>query len=491
MATAVLRMQLPPPELADALESVTDVDGIIVALIGVQHHAGVFARRMVTKPTDLPQLRAVLCDETHGPISVRDLAAAVLAAVRDSRLAFPSGFLQCALSDDVPVVPVAHCTGDLRVRAVRWSRRQLRCITAHQFVGMLKPGSWHTEDHFVNTTCWHAGDTSASFAYLRCQLHYLLSTREMPPTWLEQCVSIALGETGTTPPLHEWQTRTKLLSPFCVTTRARIEDAPPFSTQMDFANKCVGFGPWGTQEELMMGMCPELCAASLCLPPLKDSKCARFCGVQQVADYSGYGSSVSLASLIDPTEWKQKDVVAIDAVDLSGALADADSAAEASVPELTVPLLERELNKLACGFAMCAAHAASEEGRAIASVSTGAWGCGAFGGTRVLKAVLQWAAASEANVALIYNAVHDTEFATQLTALADGYVGKCTNGTLLSAILSGYDRARKEDWRRPIGSFTFAELLPTGVLEDSGGFAGTIESVAALPPTDTTTQRLP
>ena len=40
--------------------------------------------------------------------------------------------------------------------------------------------------------------------------------------------------------------------------------------ELDFANKDIGFGPGGTQEEILFGMTPEACPAVLLCPTLQD-----------------------------------------------------------------------------------------------------------------------------------------------------------------------------------------------------------------------------
>lgn len=152
-------------------------------------------------------------------------------------------------------------------------------------------------------------------------------------------------------------------------------------------------------------------------------------------------------------------VVAMDAADLSMIEDDEEGAAgggggataAASVgiaglrrlrAELSPATLDRDCRKLLC--AMQASQYAWSQLRAGASapaggasggsslpdaspakpglecvVSSGWWGCGAFGGTRLWKALLQWVAASAAGCALKLNVVGDAERADMLTGIVE------------------------------------------------------------------------
>lgn len=55
--------------------------------------------------------------------------------------------------------------------------------------------------------------------------------------------------------------------------------------------------------------------------------------------------------------------------------------------------VERELNKAYCGF-LAVDDGSPPAASALPLVSTGHWGCGAFGGTKELKSLIQLMAAS-------------------------------------------------------------------------------------------------
>ena len=74
------------------------------------------------------------------------------------------------------------------------------------------------------------------------------------------------------------------------------------------------------------------------------------------------------------------------------------------IHELKRSVLERELNKAFCDFSGIEPHVhvrQCDDGR----VATGHWGCGAFGGHKQAKALIQLMAAAQAGKALVYHDV--------------------------------------------------------------------------------------
>ncbi|XP_055334701.1 uncharacterized protein LOC129585844 [Paramacrobiotus metropolitanus] len=63
--------------------------------------------------------------------------------------------------------------------------------------------------------------------------------------------------------------------------------------EVDFANKNIGYGKTGTQEEMIFGSTPELCVAMLFCEAMKDNEAIFMSGAFKVAELSGYGLDVS------------------------------------------------------------------------------------------------------------------------------------------------------------------------------------------------------
>ena len=59
--------------------------------------------------------------------------------------------------------------------------------------------------------------------------------------------------------------------------------------EVDFANKNVGFGTSGTQEELILGTSPKTCFIVLFNKVLETNEAVMITGAKRYGDFSGYG----------------------------------------------------------------------------------------------------------------------------------------------------------------------------------------------------------
>ena len=223
-------------------------------------------------------------------------------------------------------------------------------------------------------------------------------------------------------------------------------DHPPQRAVIAFANASIGYGAAGTQEELVFGMRPEACVATLFVPRLAAAETCVVTGARLIGTYTGFGRGVRWAgalapatpcpcSTLGPGPWHA--IVAMDALEFDADDCErAASGALADIPDLAWPALQRELTKAYCGFRrfqgwpprrwrVCAAasgsdkatvgawrlsddgSAAAEPAGGIDSVASGPWGCGAFGGHAQSKALVQACAASAAGVTLVYHELDD------------------------------------------------------------------------------------
>lgn len=180
---------------------------------------------------------------------------------------------------------------------------------------------------------------------LKCHVKFERSRLESPPRW--ECSQVELTRNFT---LH-------------LTGSIGGDDEQGTHIEMDFANKNVGFGTTGTQEELLLGTSPESCCVGLFNETLQANEALLITGVQKFASFTGYGSSVIYIGLPGQTErdWRQRNILAVDANEYIG---------DEKV-QLRDVHLQRELNKAFCGFSMVSGDV----------VDTGHWGCGVFGGT--------------------------------------------------------------------------------------------------------------
>eukprot|EP01006_Ploeotia_vitrea_P031444 TRINITY_DN63778_c0_g1_i1.p2 TRINITY_DN63778_c0_g1~~TRINITY_DN63778_c0_g1_i1.p2 ORF type:complete len:464 (-),score=73.91 TRINITY_DN63778_c0_g1_i1:1850-3241(-) len=171
--------------------------------------------------------------------------------------------------------------------------------------------------------------------------------------------------------------------------------------EMIFANENIGFGPGGTQEEIMFGVRPHMCVVPLlCRKVLPLAPTASVCavGFPVVAKYTGYGKSLGFGGTLlkdeNPVTRSSNLVSWMDAVNMNDAILPSwpvtsgiPSEAWVISKQCEVELAAREVVKAT----VCWKQAA-ELGRKVAG--TGHWGCGAFGGDVHVKAATQLIAAT-------------------------------------------------------------------------------------------------
>lgn len=165
-----------------------------------------------------------------------------------------------------------------------------------------------------------------------------------------------------------------------VTPHGTIEDQGRGLLQVDFANKFLGGGVLGhgcVQEEIRFVICPEMIVSKLITEVLDKHEALFMIGCERFSDYSGYASTFEFQSnFIDETPYDESrrrkcNVVAIDALNFY----------EAS-DQYKAELIRRELDKAYVGYY-------HEVNGPAPGVATGNWGCGAFGGNKRLKALIQ------------------------------------------------------------------------------------------------------
>ena len=170
-----------------------------------------------------------------------------------------------------------------------------------------------------------------------------------------------------------------------------IEDQNGPVLEVDFANKVIGGGVLGSgavQEEIRMAVAPEMIVARLFTPPLQDHEVLIITGAKRFSETSGYSDMLSFEGHYEDME-KMREVVAMDATEFR----------DPNKQFLKHEIL-REMNKAYCAFYSTETHPVK--------IATGHWGCGAFGGDRELKAIIQLMAASQVRKIYIHKIFSDT-----------------------------------------------------------------------------------
>ena len=97
----------------------------------------------------------------------------------------------------------------------------------------------------------------------------------------------------------------------------------------------------------------------------------------------------------------------------------------------------RELNKAYCGFSFQTPNDKPSD-RTLAALATGNWGCGAFGGDKEIKTLIQWMAASQVGRSTLYYTFRDKRLGDQQSEVVKVLLEhKVTVGQLYVILTSG------------------------------------------------------
>jgi poly(ADP-ribose) glycohydrolase len=327
---------------------------------------------------------------------------------------FPEGAIEC-LSEQNP--------------ELRFSRRQVACLVVHQFLCSL-PGQPWTSDSSVDFHIWFSSGQPCPRA-VEAYLHALF-------TYFKRLVH---GDDGKSPSAllacsaEEWPITFLLRSlpesdkpfddfygnKFLPLKVARLPEAStdhsvlglPNGACVISANKNVGFGSSGTQEETHVGSSPEACSIVLVTPMLNDTQVLIAVGAEAMIAMKSYGRESRLDQVLEPdydlhsaamSIWPRRTMLFMDALELD--MFDAED----HVPDLLPGHVGRELRKAHTAFS----SRPHEHG--YTEIFTGLWGCGAFGGDWQIKTIIQWCAAAMNGVTLHFVCAGDQQqaFATSL-----------------------------------------------------------------------------
>ena len=337
-------------------------------------------------------------------------------------------------------MPELFPTGELKVLSpgedcsVVLTREQTACLLVHMFFCTLQPQKCNK--YWVNFSVWYGSKSPPVIAYLHTLLAYFsqLDSSGQPPHSQEPI--LFHRRVLTSPP--NWISSPTVL---CHIIPSQVLE-PEANTEVVFSNKDVGFGVSGTQEEVKFGMNPEACVAMLVVPTLKDNETLVIQGVRKTARHEGIGRDVKYIGLCTEEQaWSSRCLIAMDALEL-----DAEET-EDPIPELREEVLMRELNKAYCGFAPF-------RGKPFSSIATGHWGCGAFGGHKYAKALIQVMAASESRTTLVFHDIQtgmgNSDFLDQLMSFCSHLSqSKVTVGILISAMITAGKKTKFQSLKDP------------------------------------------
>lgn len=219
----------------------------------------------------------------------------------------------------------------------------------------------------------------------------------------------------------EWnRTRIQKIPEVVVLDDEVIEESTQ-CTQVDFANACLGGGvlkEGSVQEEIRFLMCPEMIVGMhLCIEKMDNLEAISIIGAHVYSSYQGYANTLKWKPLepkhADQNEDSLRDkygrlpveTIAIDASKFNSFYTYKASMAE----QLNTSSISRETQKAATGFMSQIGNPAFDN----VPIRTGWWGCGAFGGNKQLKFLIQVIAAGFARRPLHFCTFGDKELSDQ------------------------------------------------------------------------------
>ena len=172
---------------------------------------------------------------------------------------------------------------------------------------------------------------------------------------------------------------------------------------------------------------------------MNDDESILITGAEQFTAHTGYGGSFKCkgptedTNSIDERNRRKVNIVAMDATlvdDLTN--------------QFTKPSIIRELNKAYSGFSHTLSDDRPSENK-MTMVATGNWGCGAFGGHKHLKMLIQWMAASRVGRPVKYHTFREPELTKELVKVTTALLQQKVTVAQLYKILVLEEDALKDN----------------------------------------------
>jgi len=207
-----------------------------------------------------------------------------------------------------------------------------------------------------------------------------------------------------------WSSCDREVLPAKVVREGGIDQADPAThLYIDFANAYIGGGVLSggcVQEEILFAVAPLHTVSLLFCPAMEDYEAITIQGAEHFSEHCGYAFSLEYAG--DKQDTTQRD--AAGATVVKTVAIDAISYRHGGSEQYKSQHMLRDVVKAFTGFSVPGHHT---------GVSTGNWGCGAFGGDLHFKSILQWIAASAAGRHMEYHSFGEGgDMAAELTQLS-------------------------------------------------------------------------
>ena len=224
--------------------------------------------------------------------------------------------------------------------------------------------------------------------------------------------------------------QTRLSKRLTVDHLARMEDHDD-TVVIDFANAFIGGGALkrgSAQEEILFLIYPQLHVAVLVCEKMDYNEVISLVNFRRFAHYEGFHKTLKFVKAADVGE-QRRDFIAMDALKFGSGGKKNEHATEviAAEEQFHMSNVLRELNKALIGFTL------APESR-FKVISTGKWGCGAFGGDPQLKFLVQWMAVTVAGHPMIFHTFQDNDRLEDLAEVSTRYLNGKTVGELYNYI---------------------------------------------------------
>ena len=210
---------------------------------------------------------------------------------------------------------------------------------------------------------------------LRTLLHYFDRITEKMPNGIvsfERCVQPGMGNETQWPDFDSAQDKIQEVH---ILGTGIIEREGEKYVQADFANKFIGGGVLGfgcVQEEIRFLICPEFIVSMLFTEVMQDNECVVITGAEMFSKYTGYSDTYKFdKNHVDRTnrdclKRRMTQLVAMDAIPYY----------DDKRKQYQARKINRDIQKAFISF---------NSTNTKATIATGNWGCGAFGGDPELK----------------------------------------------------------------------------------------------------------
>lgn len=265
----------------------------------------------------------------------------------------------------------------------------------------------------INFNTLFSGGGDSKLAKLRCVIHYF----DRVGSRLSHDLGRLSFRRQVLDEFPEWDTLSACtLGDIEIRSDGTIEDDGVECLQIDFANKLIGGGVLGegcVQEEIRFVINTECLVSRLFTAELEPNECLIITGAERYSNYTGYRASFAFAGdFVDKTPRDgdgriQTVIVGIDAVHL-----------RSPASQYRAELVLRELNKAYCGF-FISSNEHMEPNYPKWPIATGNWGCGAFGGHKEAKSLIQLMAAAPLRKKIFYFTFGEHDFENRLRQMYD------------------------------------------------------------------------